>query len=58
MTQTIENTTNFNDDDFFEEKVVRIFAKTFNVDSLNIYPYFEIVNSKKKHKKANSNIRL
>ena len=51
MIQTIENTSNFNDENF-EEKVVQIFAKTFNVDALNIYPYFEIVNSKKKHKKV------
>jgi len=51
MIQTIDNTSNFNDE-IFEEKVVLIFAKTFNVDTLNIYPYFEIVNSKKKHKKA------
>lgn len=51
MIQTIENTSNFNDE-IFEEKVVQIFAKTFNVDALNIYPYFEIVNSKKKHKKV------
>ena len=51
MIQTIENTSNFNDE-IFEEKVIQIFAKTFNVDALNIYPYFEIVNSQKKHKKV------
>ena len=51
MIQTIDNTSNFNDE-IFEEKVVLIFAKTFNVDTLNIYLDFEIVNSKKKHKKA------
>ena len=43
-------TSNFNDK-IFEEKVIQIFAKTFNVDALNIYPYFEIVNSKKNIKK-------
>ena len=51
MLQIIENTSNFNDE-IFEEKVIQIFAKTFHVDALNIYPYFEIVNSKKKHKKV------
>ena len=51
LIQTIENTTNF-DDEIFEEKVIQIFAKSFNVDALNIYPFFEIVNSKKKHKKV------
>ena len=46
----IENSSNF-DDKIFEEKVVQIFTKSYELDALNIYPYLEIVNSKEKHKK-------
>lgn len=49
--ETIEKTSNF-DGEIYEEKVAQIFANNFDVEALNLYPYFEIVNSKIKHKKV------
>lgn len=47
----IKNDSKF-DDEIFEEKVNQIFVNEFNLELLDLFPYFEVVNSKKKYKKV------
>ena len=42
--------SNFNDK-IFEEKMVTIFQDNFKLDALDMFPFFEVIYSKKKPKK-------